>query len=492
MTASVMIIAASDSGCGAGTAADILTAHDFGVFPVCAETGVTCQTSEGCFGVSPVPADFVLDTILRLDADFSPKAVKIGLVPNRQILDAVIRGIAEIRQRHPVFAVSDPVSSASAGGTMSELQKEDYLSLFSVCDLVTPNVPELEMLSGRRISCPEDQMQAAVSLSSEIGGISVLAKGGHLKGEYVFDFLKTGDVSAWFGEPYFEHRNKHGTGCTLSSAIASAMADNYDIDDAVAISEAYVTGGLSDAVQIAHGPGPVRHDGLSQAFGHLPLINTENASVREYPEFPKCPPKLGLYPVMPNLEWLRRVLEAGVKTAQLRIKDRNDPDLFGKIREAAELGRKFGACVFIDDYWEMAIEAGAYGVHLGQEDLLKADLGRISRAGLRLGVSTHGWCELSKAMAMRPSYIALGHIFDTKTKKMKSKAQGLERLRLFAGAAGDIPTVAIGGLSGERFHDAVRTGVGSVACVTAITESPDPERQIKEYMSAFEISEGDL
>ena len=134
----------------------------------------------------------------------------------------------------------------------------------------------------------------------------------------------------------------------------------------------------------------------------------------------------------------------------------------------------------------MAIEAGAYGVHLGQEDLQTADLRRISDAGLHLGVSTHGWYELSKALALRPSYIALGHIFDTRTKKMKSKAQGLERLRLFVQAAGGIPTVAIGGLSGERFYDAIRTGVGSVACVTAITESPDPERQIKEYMSAFE------
>lgn len=99
----------------------------------------------------------------------------------------------------------------------------------------------------------------------------------------------------------------------------------------------------------------------------------------------------------------------------------------------------------------MAIEAGAYGVHLGQEDLLTADLGRISKAGLRLGVSTHGWYELSKAIALRPSYIALGHIFDTKTKKMKSKAQGIDRLRLFAGAVGDIPTVAIGGSPADVF-----------------------------------------
>lgn len=488
MTAAVMIIAASDSGCGAGIAADIFTARDFGVFPVTAETGVTCQTSEGCFGVSPVPAEFVLETIQRLDGDFSPAAVKIGLIPDRQILDAVIEGIEGIRKKHPVFVVADPVSSASAGGIMSGLVKDDYLRLFSACDLVTPNVPELEMLTGARISCPDDLRNAAVSLASGLGGTSVLAKGGHIRGEYVFDFLLTSGYSAWFGEPYFDHCNKHGTGCTLSSAIASAMADNYDLNDAAALAEAYVTGGLSDALQIGHGPGPVRHDGLSQAFGCLPFINEETPSVRRYPEFPRCPARLGLYPVMPDLEWLERVLRAGVKTAQLRIKDRNDPCLFEKIQKAAELGKKYDACVFIDDHWEMAIEAGAYGVHLGQEDLLTADLGRISKAGLRLGVSTHGWYELSKAIALRPSYIALGHIFDTKTKKMKSKTQGIDRLRLFAGAVGDIPTVAIGGLSGRRFYDAVNTGVGSVACVTAITESPDPEQQIREYMSAFEIS----
>ena len=486
MASAVMIIAASDSGCGAGTAADILTTHDFGVHPVAAETGATCQTSEGCFGVSPLPADFVLDTILRLDGDFRPAAVKIGLIPNREILDAVIAGLTEIRKRHGLFVVADPVFSASAGGIMSSLGRDDYLRLFAVSDLVTPNIPEIELLSGRRISCSEDLREAAVSLSAKLGGVSVLAKGGHLKGEQVFDFLITPDFSAWFGEPYYDHTNKHGTGCTLSSAIASAVADNYDLDDAVALAEAYVTGGLSCAERIAHGPGPVQHRGLSQAFGHLPVICTESPAVTEYPKFPWCPQKLGLYPVMPDLAWLRRVLEAGVRTAQLRIKDRSDPGLFDKIKEAVALGREYGASVFIDDYWEMAIEAGAYGVHLGQEDLQTADLRRISDAGLHLGVSTHGWYELSKALALRPSYIALGHIFDTRTKKMKSKAQGLERLRLFVQAAGGIPTVAIGGLSGERFYDAIRTGVGSVACVTAITESPDPERQIKEYMSAFE------
>lgn len=109
MASAVMIIAASDSGCGAGTAADILTTHDFGVHPVAAETGATCQTSEGCFGVSPLPADFVLDTILRLDGDFRPAAVKIGLIPNREILDAVIAGLTEIRKRHGLFVVADPV-----------------------------------------------------------------------------------------------------------------------------------------------------------------------------------------------------------------------------------------------------------------------------------------------------------------------------------------------------------------------------------------------
>jgi thiamine-phosphate diphosphorylase len=163
-----------------------------------------------------------------------------------------------------------------------------------------------------------------------------------------------------------------------------------------------------------------------------------------------------------------------VRTVQLRIKDPHHPRLEQEIQEAIALGQQYQARVFINDYWQLAIRHGAYGVHLGQEDLLQADLAAIQRAGLRLGLSTHGYHEIACALALRPSYIALGHIFPTTTKQMPSAPQGLVRLSRYAELLSDVPTVAIGGISQARVPAVLATGVGSVALVTAITEAVDP------------------
>ena len=131
--------------------------------------------------------------------------------------------------------------------------------------------------------------------------------------------------------------------------------------------------------------------------------------------------------------------------------------------------------MFINDYWQLAIKHGAYGVHLGQEDLELADLDAIQRTGLRLGISTHGYYEIARALSISPSYIALGHIFPTRTKQMPSAPQGLKRLERYAALLKDKSVVAIGGISTERVESVLRCGVGSVAVVTAITESTDPQ-----------------
>ncbi|GAB3476174.1 phosphomethylpyrimidine synthase ThiC [Marinomonas epiphytica] len=194
--------------------------------------------------------------------------------------------------------------------------------------------------------------------------------------------------------------------------------------------------------------------------------------------------KMGLYPVVDTLEWLECVLKQGVKLAQLRIKEPDYSQLKEQIAQAIALGEQYQAQVFINDFWQLAIELGAYGVHLGQEDLQVADLQKIQQAGLRFGVSTHDEQELKQALHLKPSYVALGHIFPTQTKQMPSQPQGLTELaRQVALIDGAVPTVAIGGISQERFASVVKTGVDSVAVVTAITQSQNPERVIKQLMS---------
>lgn len=210
--------------------------------------------------------------------------------------------------------------------------------------------------------------------------------------------------------------------------------------------------------------------------------------MKKLPDSPFAPTAqcLGLYPVVDSVEWIERLLNVGVRTLQLRIKDKSHNEVRDDIQRAIALGKQHDARLFINDYWQLAIELGAYGVHLGQEDLETADLQAIHKAGLRLGLSTHDEHELAIAKSVRPSYIAIGHIFPTETKKMPSSPQGLEALKSMVEATPDYPTVAIGGISIERVPDVVATGVGSVALVSAITKADDWRSATKTLLSLVE------
>ncbi len=153
--------------------------------------------------------------------------------------------------------------------------------------------------------------------------------------------------------------------------------------------------------------------------------------------------------------------------------DRRNEEVEADVVAAIALGRRYNARLFINDYWRLAIKHQAYGVHLGQEDLQATDLNAIRAAGLRLGVSTHDDMEIDVALAARPSYIALGHVFPTQTKQMPSAPQRLEQLARHVERLADYPTVAIGGISLARAPAVIATGVGSIAVVSAITQAAD-------------------
>jgi len=207
--------------------------------------------------------------------------------------------------------------------------------------------------------------------------------------------------------------------------------------------------------------------------------------------FGPCPP-LGLYPLVGDAQWVERLLDLGVKTVQLRIKaDPSDAAQGGRIEHeigrAVELGRAYQARVFINDHWRTALAAGAYGVHLGQEDLHTADLGALARAGIRLGLSTHGIYEMLLAWRYRPSYLAFGAVFPTQTKQLVSQPQGLARLSRFVGLFGaTVPTVAIGGIDLARLPEVLATGVGSAAVVRAITDAAEPAAAVLALQRVFD------
>ena len=207
--------------------------------------------------------------------------------------------------------------------------------------------------------------------------------------------------------------------------------------------------------------------------------------------FAPCPQHLGLYAVLPDADWVGRMARAGVPTVQLRFKSDDPTAIHAQVQAAVAAVQGTGARLFINDHWEAALHAGAYGIHIGQEDLDALPAGalqRIRSSGTRLGISTHGYAEMCKAHAVHPSYIALGAVFPTTLKKMATAPQGLARLAAYAQLLRGTPLVAIGGIGAEQFAAVRATGVGSIAVVRALVNAPDPEAAatlLKEQFSTY-------
>ncbi len=191
--------------------------------------------------------------------------------------------------------------------------------------------------------------------------------------------------------------------------------------------------------------------------------------------FPSCPHQLGLYAVLPNATWVGRMARAGVPTVQLRFKSEDPAQVQQEVKAAVESVKGTSALLFINDHWQAAIDAGAYGVHLGQEDMAIADLNAIKAADLRLGLSSHGYAEMLRADQASPSYIAMGAVFATTLKRMVTPPQGTQRLRVYAHLMKDYPLVAIGGIDPDRLADVLASGVGSVGVVRALVAAEQPE-----------------
>ena len=217
------------------------------------------------------------------------------------------------------------------------------------------------------------------------------------------------------------------------------------------------------------------HDG-DESLAELPTVHDEYPG-NSTPKFTTCPKRsIALYPVVDSAEWVERLFRLGVPTVQLRIKNGSRERIAAEVGRAVALARRHSAKLVVNDYWRMAIEVGAWGVHLGQSDLGAADLDAVATAGLHLGVSVHGWHELARAHAVVPSYIAIGAIFETTSKELPTAPQGLEQLARWCRLlAGKYPVVAIGGISEDNALDVLDAGADGIAMIKAITDAVDWE-----------------
>ena len=190
------------------------------------------------------------------------------------------------------------------------------------------------------------------------------------------------------------------------------------------------------------------------------------------------------YPIVDSADWVRRLVGAGAKLIQLRVKEVSDGDVTAEIEGSMLACDAAGAQLIVNDYWQAAIEAGCDFVHLGQGDLDSADVKAIRNAGIRLGISTHDHAELDRALTYDPDYVALGPIYETLLKEMPWDPQGLDRIGEWKKLIGQKPLVAIGGLSLERALLCLKAGADSAAVVTDIVRAANPEARAKEWIAA--------
>jgi len=252
----VLTIAGSDCSGGAGIQADLKTMTVHGVYGMSCITALTAKNTTGVFAVEDVSPEFVENQLDLIFKDIYPDAIKIGMVSNSEIIQSIIRKLKEYNARNIVI---DPVMVATSGDPLISNKAMDTLihDLMPLGTVVTPNIPEAEKLSGITIDSEEKMIEAAKIISQNMTG-SLLIKGGHF-GENANDLLYTKDVSLWFTSERYHNKNTHGTGCTLSSAIASNLSKNFSVTDSIRNSKSYISGAIKNNMNLGKGRGPHNH-----------------------------------------------------------------------------------------------------------------------------------------------------------------------------------------------------------------------------------------
>jgi hydroxymethylpyrimidine kinase/phosphomethylpyrimidine kinase/thiamine-phosphate diphosphorylase len=476
----VWTIASSDSGGGAGIQADLHTFAAMDCHGCSVIAAITAQNSTEVVGYEAVsPALFITQLNCMLE-DMPPDVIKIGLIPDAGLLEQLASWLAQHKTEYSFLVVADPVLSSSSG---YNFVRQSTLSiwrhkLLPLLDLITPNLPELALLS----QLPHSEIELQAEKLLQWGAKALLIKGGHSDSTAdITDHFISPNSRFQLTQPRLSAVHNHGTGCVLSSAIAAAWAHGYELADSIIVGRAYLQQALCHSYATGKGAGSLQHHGWPTEPRYFPKLKQPQDTHYDSLSFAAITDHIGFYPVVDSVHWLKRLLPLEPDVIQLRLKHGTALEIEQQIAEAVVLSRDYKLRLFINDHWQLAIKYAAYGVHLGQEDLAEADLPAIAAAGLRLGISTHSYAELLRARQLQPSYIALGHIFATQTKQMPSQPQGLTRLKRYAALCSDMPTVAIGGISAERLDAVLQCGVSGVAVVSAVTAQADPEQAFSHF-----------
>ncbi len=503
-TPTILTIGGSDSSGLAGIQADNRVLNALNIHSCNVISAVTAQNNQQFISINPV-SETIFKEQLHACQDFKINTIKVGLLTTKEQVQIIINN------KNPgQFLIWDPVlKSTSNQNFLQSINIDTLKQLVSYTDLITPNIEEAEILCGKKINNNKDIIDAANQLLL-MGAKAVLITGGIQNNSSTINtdcsdffivknsFKNKSSISFWLSSPTINTKNTRGTGCCLASLCATAIEKGYFTEDAVVFAKSAMNSGLENSYSLINKTsteekGSINLTRQSINEKHLPSliqphqneldINTLKATIVSPPcTLPSGNKKsLGLYPVVDSAQWVKRLIDTGVTTLQVRIKDKQGTALKNEIAECIRLATEADCRLFINDYWELAIELNAYGIHLGQEDLDNCDFDRIKKSGLRLGISSHCYYEVARALTLKPSYIACGPIYATDSKVMPWELIGLEFLSYWNTIL-SLPVVAIGGINAHNISDVINCNVDGIAMISAITRAEDPETQAQHFI----------
>lgn len=503
MTPVALTIAGSDPSGGAGVQADLRTFGALGVVGLSVITALTVQNSRGVQSVHPVPADIVAAQLEAILSDTPPNAVKIGMLGGGD----QVRVVADaLRLFRPPNVVLDPVLASTSGVPLLDEAGRRLLidELLPLCDLVTPNLAEATALTGLPVSDVDEMLPALHTLIDKGVGGAVI-KGGHLAGPPI-------DAMAVRGEPICERTYReridtphtHGTGCALSAAIAAQFALGRPPFAAYDAARKMLQMGLKAPVVVGQGRGYPDMAAAGRAF-----FDRDDRTHAE-----RLALLRGIYvvtdsdlaPGRTHAEIAQAAYAGGACAVQLRDKHLSTPALLtaardvGRVlpapvsvrgvRQGAENASSEGRDVLflVNDRLDIALAHPCDGVHLGPDDMHPNDARRLLGPDKLIGVSVSSVREARVAAQWKVSYLGVGAIFGSKTKKDAGKAIGVERIRAIKRALPHFPIVAIGGINTDNIAEVAAAGADAAAVVSAVVTAPDMTLATRDLCRRFEAA----
>jgi len=491
-------IAGTDSGGGAGLAADQRAADALGVHLCPVVAAITAQNTTAVTRIDAIAPDLLDAQLAALAADLPPCVIKTGMLGSAANAQVVAHWVDRLRAHAPVHLVIDPVLRASTGVRLADpalLQAYREL-LLPRASVITPNQSEAVALLGD--GAPADIAAQAQALRT-LGCEAVLITGGDAATPGLSsDWLDTPQAQGWLSLPRVATPHNHGTGCTFASALAAAMALGWVAADAALLAKMATTHALRQARAVGRGAGPVL---ASAGFGCDPTLLPQLSVGTQAPTGWVTRPRgraPGVYAIVDSAERVEAVLRARptVDTIQLRMKRPPGLDdaawtlqLHAAVAISQRAADAVGVLLVINDHWQTALQAGARALHLGQDDLLAltpADHAQLAAArahGVQLGLSSHSLWELCRAASLQPDLIACGPVWPTTTKAMPWQPQGLDNLAWWARMA-PAPVVGIGGvLEAAQLQAVAATGAAGGCVVRGLGD--DPQQTLPLWRAAW-------